>query len=130
MCDYPFFIPQVVLFANSSLFWFKVTNEHREFRNYLIKYVILSIKITATQTFGLCNCSEDDTISLPKYGISSEILEPSLLPTGAVFIIIIQRSQLINRDIYILEFHRRKNTIRYPIHFQNRRHLRYLSGGL
>lgn len=35
MCDYPFFIPQVVLFANSSLFWFKVTNEHREFRNYL-----------------------------------------------------------------------------------------------
>ena len=35
MCDYPFFIPQVVLFANSSLFWFKVTNEHCEFRNYL-----------------------------------------------------------------------------------------------
>ena len=35
MCDYPFFIPQVVLFANSSLFWFKVANEHREFRNYL-----------------------------------------------------------------------------------------------
>lgn len=38
MCDYPFFIPQVVLFANSSLFWFKVTNEHREFRNYLFNY--------------------------------------------------------------------------------------------
>ena len=37
MCDYPFFIPQVVLFANSSLFWFKVTNEHREFRNYLFR---------------------------------------------------------------------------------------------
>lgn len=37
MCDYPFFIPQVVLFANSSLFWFKVTNEHREFRNYLFQ---------------------------------------------------------------------------------------------
>jgi len=36
MSDYPFFIPQVVLFANSSLFWFKVANEHREFRNYLI----------------------------------------------------------------------------------------------
>ena len=35
MSDYPFFIPQVVLFANSSLFWFKVANEHREFRNYL-----------------------------------------------------------------------------------------------
>ena len=41
MCDYPFFIPQVVLFANSSLFWFKVTNEHREFRNYL--YSITSV---------------------------------------------------------------------------------------
>lgn len=40
MCDYPFFIPQVVLFANSSLFWFKVTNEHREFRNYLWRYKI------------------------------------------------------------------------------------------
>ena len=39
MCDYPFFIPQVVLFANSSLFWFKVTNEHREFRNYLVYYI-------------------------------------------------------------------------------------------
>ena len=36
MSDYPFFIPQVVLFANSSLFWFKVANEHREFRNYLL----------------------------------------------------------------------------------------------
>lgn len=40
MCDYPFFIPQVVLFANSSLFWFKVTNEHREFRNYLFDCII------------------------------------------------------------------------------------------
>lgn len=39
MCDYPFFIPQVVLFANSSLFWFKVTNEHREFRNYLLNTI-------------------------------------------------------------------------------------------
>ena len=37
-----------------------------------------------TQTFGLCNCSEDDTISLPKDGISSEILEPPLLPAGTV----------------------------------------------
>ncbi len=36
MSDYPFFIPEVVLCANSSLFWFKVANEHREFRNYLI----------------------------------------------------------------------------------------------
>ena len=42
MCDYPFFIPQVVLFANSSLFWFKVTNEHREFRNYLIAAILWS----------------------------------------------------------------------------------------
>ena len=41
MCDYPFFIPQVVLFANSSLFWFKVTNEHREFRNYLLLYGLI-----------------------------------------------------------------------------------------
>lgn len=40
MCDYPFFIPQVVLFANSSLFWFKVTNEHREFRNYLCAIIV------------------------------------------------------------------------------------------
>lgn len=52
-----------------------------------LPYSILSIKITATQTFGLCNCSEDDTISLPKDGISSEILEPSLLPAEAVFYI-------------------------------------------
>ena len=36
MSDYPFFIPEVVLFTNSSLFWFKVANEHREFRNYLL----------------------------------------------------------------------------------------------
>ena len=41
MCDYPFFIPQVVLFANSSLFWFKVTNEHREFRNYLDDFILV-----------------------------------------------------------------------------------------
>ena len=43
MCDYPFFIPQVVLFANSSLFWFKVTNEHREFRNYLNVFKSIAI---------------------------------------------------------------------------------------
>ena len=46
MCDYPFFIPQVVLFANSSLFWFKVTNEHREFRNYLYLFIVFKIKKT------------------------------------------------------------------------------------
>lgn len=40
MSDYPFFIPEVVLFANSSLFWFKVANEHREFRNYLLLYSV------------------------------------------------------------------------------------------
>ena len=43
MCDYPFFIPQVVLFANSSLFWFKVTNEHREFRNYLVIGMVIVV---------------------------------------------------------------------------------------
>lgn len=46
MCDYPFFIPQVVLFANSSLFWFKVTNEHREFRNYLIKIFLVKYQVS------------------------------------------------------------------------------------
>ena len=44
MCDYPFFIPQVVLFANSSLFWFKVTNEHREFRNYLVQSSVIHLE--------------------------------------------------------------------------------------
>ncbi len=52
MCDYPFFIPQVVLFANSSLFWFKVTNEHREFRNYLILYDVLVLKETPFKKSG------------------------------------------------------------------------------
>mgnify|MGYP000053406779 len=55
MCDYPFFIPQVVLFANSSLFWFKVTNEHREFRNYLVDKGIVKPKcprnVTAAKKF-------------------------------------------------------------------------------
>lgn len=41
MSDYPFFIPEVVLCANSSLFWFKVANEHREFRNYLIIPILI-----------------------------------------------------------------------------------------
>lgn len=57
MCDYPFFIPQVVLFANSSLFWFKVTNEHREFRNYLIIYnvkeeYLAAVFETVKKTYG------------------------------------------------------------------------------
>lgn len=51
MCDYPFFIPQVVLFANSSLFWFKVTNEHREFRNYLYIKIDLSASFTVSFSF-------------------------------------------------------------------------------
>ena len=57
MCDYPFFIPQVVLFANSSLFWFKVTNEHREFRNYLfILYKVTRENVQNTEK------SEDDDV--------------------------------------------------------------------
>lgn len=58
MCDYPFFIPQVVLFANSSLFWFKVTNEHREFRNYLILYKILLSFYTSVFWYGNQKFSE------------------------------------------------------------------------
>lgn len=50
MSDYPFFIPQVVLFANSSLFWFKVANEHREFRNYLFCNIILYSDLTSFST--------------------------------------------------------------------------------
>ena len=57
MCDYPFFIPQVVLFANSSLFWFKVTNEHREFRNYLQFSISLPYFEIVTKFLRLlCNC--------------------------------------------------------------------------
>ena len=36
MSSYPFFIPEFVLCANSSLFSFKIANEPSEFRNYLI----------------------------------------------------------------------------------------------
>ncbi len=35
MSGYPLFIPEFVLCTNSSLFWFKIANELREFRNYL-----------------------------------------------------------------------------------------------
>ena len=35
---YPLFIPEFVLCTNSSLFWFKIANEHREFRNYLYSF--------------------------------------------------------------------------------------------
>lgn len=60
MCDYPFFIPQVVLFANSSLFWFKVTNEHREFRNYLkLKYVLSSNEAPNSSTSAYTDPAND-----------------------------------------------------------------------
>ena len=36
MSGYPLFIPEFVLCTNSSLFWFKIENELREFRNYLL----------------------------------------------------------------------------------------------
>ena len=36
MSSYPFFIPEFVLCANSSLFSFKIANEPSEFRNYLV----------------------------------------------------------------------------------------------
>ena len=35
MSSYPFFIPEFVLCANSSLFSLKIANEPSEFRNYL-----------------------------------------------------------------------------------------------
>ena len=38
MSSYPFFIPEFVLCANSSLFSFKIANEPSEFRNYLLQY--------------------------------------------------------------------------------------------
>ena len=43
MSSYPFFIPEFVLCANSSLFSFKIANEPSEFRNYLI--VIFTIHL-------------------------------------------------------------------------------------
>ena len=35
MPDDPLFIPEFMLYAKSSLLWFKITTELREFRNYL-----------------------------------------------------------------------------------------------
>ena len=40
MSSYPFFIPEFVLCANSSLFSFKIANEPSEFRNYLLLYSV------------------------------------------------------------------------------------------
>ena len=53
MSDYPFFIPQVVFFANSSLFWFKVANEHREFHNYLYGIIELTKNYKPTSKKGV-----------------------------------------------------------------------------
>jgi len=62
-----------------------------------IKYVILSIKITATQTFRLCNCSEDDTIFFAKRRISSEVLiNVPVLSARGHFII-----ELIDCKVYL-----------------------------
>ena len=63
MCDYPFFIPQVVLFANSSLFWFKVTNEHREFRNYLDHHIVTDIDTHMACTRCVIRSLKEDQIS-------------------------------------------------------------------
>lgn len=38
MSDYPLFIPEFMLYTKSSLLWFKITNEPREFRNYLCQF--------------------------------------------------------------------------------------------
>ena len=48
MCGYPFFIPEFVLFTNSSLFWFKIANERSEFRNYLILFYTVTFLEHAT----------------------------------------------------------------------------------
>ena len=60
MSSYPFFIPEFVLCANSSLFSFKIANEPSEFRNYLktkirIHKYISSISMNLTNTYILCN---------------------------------------------------------------------------
>ena len=41
MPDDPLFIPEFMLYAKSSLLWFKITTELREFRNYLFFVVFL-----------------------------------------------------------------------------------------
>ena len=62
MSDYPFFIPEVVLCANSSLFWFKVANEHREFRNYLILFPFHKPSFILYSFLGLCkHCTSSNT---------------------------------------------------------------------
>ena len=48
MSSYPFFIPEFVLCANSSLFSFKIANEPSEFRNYLSVFHIIQNLAPAT----------------------------------------------------------------------------------
>ena len=86
MSGYPFFIPKFVLCANSSLFCFKIANEHREFRNYLFfstlytKYYCLSfvyrkrskeqhiIKVTFCIPLAACLTMEADFHRNPHHG--------------------------------------------------------------
>ena len=57
MSSYPFFIPEFVLCANSSLFSFKIANEPSEFRNYLLYDFILQNKLFSVQipVFSWCH---------------------------------------------------------------------------
>ena len=45
MSGYPLFIPEFVLCTNSSLFWYKIANELREFRNYLFNIIPKKLKL-------------------------------------------------------------------------------------
>ena len=45
----------------------------------------MGIKITATQTFGLCNCSEDDTISLQNEHLFGDLNRPGAPTLGRFF---------------------------------------------
>ena len=67
MSDYPFFIPEVVLCANSSLFWFKVANEHREFRNYLIVHHIITDNIWCMNLYTILRTFHQFSQLIPDY---------------------------------------------------------------
>ena len=56
MSGYPLFIPEFVLCTNSSLFWYKIANELREFRNYLLFLNLL---------LHLVLCFQDKMIQVP-----------------------------------------------------------------
>ena len=45
MSDYPLFIPEFMLYTKSSLLWFKITTELREFRNYLHIFFLFFLTI-------------------------------------------------------------------------------------